>query len=984
MGFCLGYKMKRFLVALGLFCCTQSLQAQALKTLLPDLTWGTGGVVQTGRETSPAQHPQYAFLQPDEKLVVGLYGNPAVSWARFHPDGREDLSFRQSTLWQTLMALNKPANNERFNRREFFWDAQGRLLFSDIMGETQVISRISAQGLLEGDYRVAVPAGGYARRPALRSLKDGGLISVSSGVEGIIVRRFLSNSQIDERNFAKGESFYGPPISQATPLLMTSFVLDEDGSLVILWASATAPKPGQGEVSYLLSRLRDDGLPDTSFGRAGILSFADKGHNALHATSIRKTADATYVFTGNRFDEPTIYSAWRIKNNSPDVSFWPSDALGLKHITDYCDNVLLGSSSPRINWQFLHFNTFFFGKLSLCEPGKLEKDLSLPQPGGFNKARVSSYFQDVVRGAQHVYAIGTEDILPNCDSYLACEPTRLYIAKFFTNGQVDTSFATQGALHWQTTDTAIDLSAMVWIEPLADGSYLALGSSRISDIKQDRSGAFYGFDATGKAGNALLREGYCSFTKQAVNEQSSHANLVMGSDTLVAHNGYQSLLNSNGLQYRLLPLSSLNDTNSPVNTRHICAQSAPSELAYALTLAPRRDGSSWRHTIGADGTGQVERLNNSGQVMNQGIGSKAFLSLPRVSDAEYEVQTLTSISSLNQNELLIAQYQLSTGKVILSHLDSLGYPIKQTAVAAPPPPYPYQAITVSSVQLLAAKNSLLGGAWLLVQYQPDTDVFADDNRRTRQIHIYLDAQGIERHRFILQQQTILEVNSSDQLYLREYGALTTFSPSGQVNRYALENIWNQSIGWSLDNKLLLSKLGKLYRYTHPDFTANAKPSQRYAVEFYNNQLRHFFITADAAEQSAILAGTAGAGWSLTGQRIAVSAEPRVDLNGESLPVYRFYGTPGVGPNSHFYTQSAQEAETVKKDPGWRYEGIAFYAPEPAKGKHCYPPSQAVTRYYNKRWAERDSNHRFLLGEAASAEMLAAGWAKEGEVFCSVN
>jgi serine protease len=45
----------------------------------------------------------------------------------------------------------------------------------------------------------------------------------------------------------------------------------------------------------------------------------------------------------------------------------------------------------------------------------------------------------------------------------------------------------------------------------------------------------------------------------------------------------------------------------------------------------------------------------------------------------------------------------------------------------------------------------------------------------------------------------------------------------------------------------------------------------------------------------------------------------------TVPVCRFYGTPGRGPNSHFYTANATECQIVKQDPGWTYEGIAFYA-----------------------------------------------------------
>ena len=40
-----------------------------------------------------------------------------------------------------------------------------------------------------------------------------------------------------------------------------------------------------------------------------------------------------------------------------------------------------------------------------------------------------------------------------------------------------------------------------------------------------------------------------------------------------------------------------------------------------------------------------------------------------------------------------------------------------------------------------------------------------------------------------------------------------------------------------------------------------------------------------------------------------------------MPVCRFYAK---GPNSHFYTAEAVECAAVKNDPGWTFEGIAYY------------------------------------------------------------
>src|SRR4030095_7118026 len=63
-------------------------------------------------------------------------------------------------------------------------------------------------------------------------------------------------------------------------------------------------------------------------------------------------------------------------------------------------------------------------------------------------------------------------------------------------------------------------------------------------------------------------------------------------------------------------------------------------------------------------------------------------------------------------------------------------------------------------------------------------------------------------------------------------------------------------------------------------------------ELYNHFLDHFFITGSAAEKDAVLSGSAGPGWALTGDAFGA---------GGTAGVCRFYGSVAPGPNSHFYT-----------------------------------------------------------------------------------
>jgi uncharacterized delta-60 repeat protein len=151
------------------------------------------------------------------------------------------------------------------------------------------------------------------------------------------------------------------------------------------------------------------------------------------------------------------------------------------------------------------------------------------------------------------------------------------------------------------------------------------------------------------------------------------------------------------------------------------------------------------------------------------------------------------------------------------------------------------------------------------------------------------------------------------------------------------------------------------------------------VEYYNTGLHHYFVTAGPGEMAIIDAGGAGPGWQRTDYGFRTYL-PETGIPVGALPVCRFYGTPGRGPNSHFYTVSATECASVKQDPGWTYEGIAFYLFSSANGQ-CAAGQQAVYRVYNNRYAQNDSNHRYTADLSVYAQMQVQGWLPEGVVFC---
>jgi hypothetical protein len=164
------------------------------------------------------------------------------------------------------------------------------------------------------------------------------------------------------------------------------------------------------------------------------------------------------------------------------------------------------------------------------------------------------------------------------------------------------------------------------------------------------------------------------------------------------------------------------------------------------------------------------------------------------------------------------------------------------------------------------------------------------------------------------------------------------------------------------------------------------------VEYYSAGLDHYFMSAGTEEIAIVDRGGAG-DWKRTGQEINAWARA-ADAPPGAVPVCRFYAR---GPNSHFYTGSAQECDYLKNlerqqradaeakgQPflGWGYETIAFYALVPQNGQ-CAAGLRPVYRAYNNGAANKEgANHRFTkdLGQRAA---MSVAWLDEGVHLCSV-
>ena len=152
-----------------------------------------------------------------------------------------------------------------------------------------------------------------------------------------------------------------------------------------------------------------------------------------------------------------------------------------------------------------------------------------------------------------------------------------------------------------------------------------------------------------------------------------------------------------------------------------------------------------------------------------------------------------------------------------------------------------------------------------------------------------------------------------------------------------------------------------------------------SIEYYNASLNHYFMTAYPEEAAMLDAGVVVPGWKRTGTEFAAYASAGDNI--DAVPVCRFFGTPGIGPNSHFYTANADECALVKQNPKWTFEAVAFYMPLPSTSGTCAAAAQPVYRSFYPGATTSESNHRFLP-DLTMHEKMAGSSILEGIVMCS--
>lgn len=156
------------------------------------------------------------------------------------------------------------------------------------------------------------------------------------------------------------------------------------------------------------------------------------------------------------------------------------------------------------------------------------------------------------------------------------------------------------------------------------------------------------------------------------------------------------------------------------------------------------------------------------------------------------------------------------------------------------------------------------------------------------------------------------------------------------------------------------------------------------IEYYNQSLDAYFITARPAEQVLL---DSSAGFSRTGTRFVANAA--TDATANQARICRFYissASPFV--SSHFYGAEKTDCALIQANlpAGFSFEGYDFAVTAPDSAGAC-PVANKVPIYRAFRAVSaaapgKTPNHRYIASLSDYNRLIALGWAGEGVAYCT--
>ena len=211
------------------------------------------------------------IVQPDGRFILVGYSNNGsdedIALARYHPDGRLDLSFDGDGIRTDDIGTS----NER--ARAVALQSDGKIVvagYTDDPGnEDWFVARYDTDGSLDPSFGggiVTTAISGLQDRPAALAIQPDGKIVVSgygvAGGDDVAVVRYNTDGSVDP-------TFSGGIVT--TDVAVTDRANDvkiqSDGKIVVGGTTTIA-----GDRAFLVIRYNSDGSPDNSFGASGVVT----------------------------------------------------------------------------------------------------------------------------------------------------------------------------------------------------------------------------------------------------------------------------------------------------------------------------------------------------------------------------------------------------------------------------------------------------------------------------------------------------------------------------------------------------------------------------------------------------------------------------------------------------------------------------------------------------------------------------------------
>jgi uncharacterized delta-60 repeat protein len=257
----------------------------------PDPTFGVGGVVQTPIGTINDE----AFagtVAPDGKIVAAGFTysarGPSFALVRYLSDGSLDTSFGSGGIVTT--DVGDPGSQE--TAFSVAVQPDGKIVasgyaFSAALGNTVVaVVRYLPDGELDPTFGTGGivkfrPYPSYAISSGMVLDGAGGILVTASPGDGFKVIRLTSSGALDPNFGSNGVATISLGSIPGTPNA-AELALQPDGKIVVAGVAAFSP-------DVVVGRLQANGVPDTSFGTAGV-AVANVGTNPANVASVRAVA----------------------------------------------------------------------------------------------------------------------------------------------------------------------------------------------------------------------------------------------------------------------------------------------------------------------------------------------------------------------------------------------------------------------------------------------------------------------------------------------------------------------------------------------------------------------------------------------------------------------------------------------------------------------------------------------------------------------